>query len=723
MLLVLDNCEHLIDAAAELAETLIAKCAHLSILATSREALRIDGECIYRVPPLDVPPEYSGEESGVLDHSAAQFLVARIRAQKQDFSPHGQQFRAISAICRRLDGIPLAIEFAAGRAATLGLEQVADRLDDRLAVLTGGRRTALPRHQTIRATLDWSYRLLSDEERSVLRRLSVFAGGFTFDAALRVAGDEANDDVATADIIANLVAKSLISQDTSGLEDRWQLLETIRVYAKEKLVEAGEAAKIARRHANFFRAHLAGVAIGSRATPSIEDVIPYYNELDNVRAALDWCFSSDGTAGIGVRLTAAYAPVWVHAHLLVECRERCEFALSRIDPTDEPDDRVRMNLYSALGFALVFTMGSIERLRNVLATALELARRLENYDIELRNLGALVAMQYLIGESGAAQSSARRFIGIAETMGDPAARQIGERLLGNALFFAGELSHAQMHLERVVGTVDKQHNQRGTLLFRYGHHPLARGMLARVLWLRGAIDRAADEARAALEIVKGMGDSLSLCWVVHYGTFPVALLTGDFVAAERAVAMLVAPKTGLPSGIWPVIARCLRGKLMIARGGYDDGVDLLGSTLDACDRSGWQISYPEFFGSLAQGLAELGRISEAAIAIERGFAATSDGKEQWYVPELHRIRGELLLKLEDDSPAALSQFEQAFDLAGKQGALSWQLRAALNMAQIRINEDQPSEARKVLAPVYGCFTEGFGSRDLLRAEAMLASLA
>jgi predicted ATPase/DNA-binding winged helix-turn-helix (wHTH) protein len=722
LLLVLDNCEHLIDAAAELAETLIVRCPHLSIIATSREALRIDGECVYRVPPLDVPPEYSGEEGAVLDHGAAQLLLARIRAQKQDFSPRGEQFGAIAAICRRLDGIPLAIEFAAARAATLGLEQVADRLDDRLAVLTGGRRTALPRHQTLRATLDWSYRLLSEDERSLLRRLSVFAGGFTLEAALHVAGHEGSDGIATADGVANLVAKSLVRHDTSGPKDRWQLLETIRVYAREKLIESGEAAGIARRHANFFQTCLAGVAVGSRITPSIEDVIPYYTELDNVRAALDWCFSSSGDAGTGVHLTAAYAPVWVHAHLLLECRKRCEYALSRIDLSVETDDRVQMDLYSALGFALVFTMGPLERIRTVLATALELARKLGNTDVELRNLGALIALQFLIGESDAAQLSARRFLGIAETMGNPAAEQIGERLLGNAQFFAGELPHAQMHLERVVQTVDKQHNQRGTLLFRYGHHPLARGMLARVLWLRGAIDRAVDEAHAALESVKSMGDALSLCWVVYYGAFPVALMMGDFCGAERAAAMLVDSTTGLPSGIWPLIARCLRGKLMIARGSYGDGVVLLGSALDDCDRGGWQISYPEFFGSLAQGLSELGRTSEAVAAIERGFTAAGSGKEQWYVPELHRIRGDLLMKLGGNSLSALSCFEQAFDLADKQGALSWQLRAALSMAQRSINQEELTEARRVLAPIYGIFTEGFRSPDLLRAETMLASL-
>src|ERR1700720_143144 len=178
LLLVLDNCEHVIDAAAKLAETVVGMCPRTTILATSREILKIEGEYVYRVPPLDVPPQHE-EPGNILGHSAVLLFIATTRALQSDFSPHRENLRAIAAICRRLDGIPLAIDLAAARVATLGLQQVAAGLDNHLGLLTGGRRTALPRHQTLRATLDWSYELLPEPERLVLRRLAVFIGDFT----------------------------------------------------------------------------------------------------------------------------------------------------------------------------------------------------------------------------------------------------------------------------------------------------------------------------------------------------------------------------------------------------------------------------------------------------------------------------------------------------------------------------------------------------------------
>jgi non-specific serine/threonine protein kinase len=197
LLLVLDNCEHVIDAAARLAETVVRMCPRTTILATSREILNIEGEYVYRVPPLDVPPQYE-EPGNILAHSAVQLFIATTRALQSDFSPDEENLPAIAAICRRLDGIPLAIDLAAARIATLGLQQVAAGLDNRLGMLTGGRRTALPRHQTLRATLDWSYQLLPEPERQVMRRLAVFAGDFTAEAASSVA---AGGEIAASEVV------------------------------------------------------------------------------------------------------------------------------------------------------------------------------------------------------------------------------------------------------------------------------------------------------------------------------------------------------------------------------------------------------------------------------------------------------------------------------------------------------------------------------------------
>ena len=235
LLLVLDNCEHVVAAATEIAETLLRCNSTMRVLATSREPLRAEGECLYRVPPLAVPAQGIEDVEEVLRHSSVRLFVARARATDPHFRPDGPSAAAAAAICRRLDGIPLAIELAAARGAALGIAEIAAWLDDRFHLLTSGHRTALPRHQTLRATLDWSYELLPEPERVVLRRLAIFAGGFTLAAASAVVADT---DTAASDVVhhlANLIAKSLVVADIGRSLTRYRLLETTRAYALEKL--------------------------------------------------------------------------------------------------------------------------------------------------------------------------------------------------------------------------------------------------------------------------------------------------------------------------------------------------------------------------------------------------------------------------------------------------------------------------------------------------------
>jgi predicted ATPase/DNA-binding winged helix-turn-helix (wHTH) protein len=300
-LLVLDNCEHLVDAAAKLAEAIVRICPNVSVLATSREILRIEGEYAYRVPPLDVPPSRQDDKDIIREYSAVQLFNARLTALDSGATGHPENLLLTAAICRRLDGIPLAIEFAAARAATLGLQQTADLLSDRFSLLTAGRRMALPRHQTLRATLDWSYELLPESERTLLRRLAICVGGFTLEAATAVMGDAGATASMVADGIASLSAKSLVSLDASGPSGRWRLLETIRAYALDKLAEDGETEQVTRRHAEFFRGLLARAMTGPLVAP--DDLSRYAREIDNLRAALHWAFSRDGgdvEVGIGL---------------------------------------------------------------------------------------------------------------------------------------------------------------------------------------------------------------------------------------------------------------------------------------------------------------------------------------------------------------------------------------------------------------------------------------
>ena len=252
VLLMLDDCEHSIEAAVRMVEALLRSTPLVCVLAISQEPLRVEGEWVYQVPPLEVPPEDVATREGLLKAGAVQLFMARARDAEPQFSPD-KRIAAIAAICRRLDGIPLAIELAAARTAALGVEDLAARLDGRFKLLTGGRHTALALHETLRATLDWSYELLPATERVVLRRLSVLAGSFTREAASAIAAGGAIADSDVLDYVTNLVAKALITADAARAVLHYRFQHPIRAYATEKLNESGEFRELARRHAEYQR--------------------------------------------------------------------------------------------------------------------------------------------------------------------------------------------------------------------------------------------------------------------------------------------------------------------------------------------------------------------------------------------------------------------------------------------------------------------------------------
>jgi predicted ATPase/DNA-binding winged helix-turn-helix (wHTH) protein len=252
MLLVIDNGEHLIEAVARVTEALLRGAPRLHILATSQEPLEAEGEHIFRVSPLTVPAMDIGDVEKGLEHSAVKLFVERARAADRSFVLDARTMPGVSKVCRHLDGIPLAIELAAGCAATMGVETLASRLGDRFRLLKGGRRSALRRHRTLEATLEWSYGLLTPAQRAVLRRIAIFAGSFSLEGAIAVAEGGDVDELQAADHIAALVKKSLVALDLRGPATRYRLLDTTHAYAREKLAESGDFDVTARRHACYY---------------------------------------------------------------------------------------------------------------------------------------------------------------------------------------------------------------------------------------------------------------------------------------------------------------------------------------------------------------------------------------------------------------------------------------------------------------------------------------
>ncbi|ERJ39414.1 Signal transduction response regulator [Burkholderia sp. AU4i] len=361
MLLVLDNCEHLLDAAARIASALTESDAGLRVLATSREALRIQGERLCPIPPLEVPRE-GADDAETLGASAVQLFSARVQAADPRFPLDERSVSLMASVCRRLDGLPLAIELAAARAAVLGIDVLAAHLDDHFRLLTGGFRTALPRHQTLQAMYDWSYRLLGDAERLLLRWLGVFRGTFSIDAVREIVGATRLADADLLDTIAGLVSKSLLSLESAHGAPRYRLLTTTRAYALQQLENNGECAAAARAHANYFHAlfRLAPVDDGGTLGESRLDVIR--RELGNLRAALDWAFSPNGDAEIGIALAAVAVPCLFDLSLVDECRERARAALDSMRDMDETRTRddARVRLLAAYAAALAHTAGSTQ---------------------------------------------------------------------------------------------------------------------------------------------------------------------------------------------------------------------------------------------------------------------------------------------------------------------------------------------------------------------------
>ncbi len=329
LLLLLDNCEHLLQACADLANTLLQACPNLLILATSRESLGVTGETTWRVPSLSVPdPQRLPPLDRFVQYEAVRLFIDRAAASDPQFAVTSSNASAVAQVCHRLDGIPLALELAAARVKVLAVEQIAARLDDRFRLLTGGSRTALPRQQTLRAAMDWSHDLLSQKERAVLRRLSVFAGGCTLEAAEAVCAGKRIKEHGILDLLTQLVDKSLVNAETLGGEVRYRMSETIRQYAQDRLVASGEAAEGRTRH----RAWYLDLAERAEARLYGPEQLMWLNRLemehDNLRAALGWSTTEEEDAEIRVRLAAALYRFWDYHTHWAEGREWLETALA-----------------------------------------------------------------------------------------------------------------------------------------------------------------------------------------------------------------------------------------------------------------------------------------------------------------------------------------------------------------------------------------------------------
>jgi len=724
IMLVLDNCEHVIDAAAEMVEALLHANPTARVIATSRERLRAESEHLYRVPPLAVPAEDMQALDDVLRHGAVALFVARAQEADPHFSPDQQTAAAIAAICRRLDGIPLALELAAARVSTLGMQALASRVDDCFSLLTTGRRTALRRHQTLRATLDWSYELLSESERLMLRHMSIFAGGFTLAAASAVI---AGIEILASNVVENLaklVAKSLVTADVGGATVHYRLLETTRGYAREKLAEHGEFERAARRHAEYYLDLCGQAETEWQTRAGAEWLADYARQIGNVRAGLDWALSPRGDASIGVALTAAAVPLWCQLSLLDECRRRVEQALSHVIAGSARDAHCEMQLEAALGLSLFHTKGPLRETAAAWTRALAIADRLEDTEYQLRALWGLWSCRMTSAEYRDALAFAQRFRRLAARRSDPTDQLVADRMIGTVLRYLGDLTNARHHIERMLSRYVDAPHQPHPIRFVWDQRAAGEMILALILWLQGFPDQAMRTAQRTIESARVRDHTISLCYALSTAACPVALWVGDLAAAERYVSMLLDHSAELAMAVWQAGGRCLKGALLLKHGRINAGLQLLRSALDELRDTGSVPRYATFLGVLAEGLAKAGQVAAGRVAVDEALVRSESNEETWCIAELLRIKGELVRLENGPDAAAVAErhFRQALDWARRQGALSWELRAATSLARMWRDHGRSKEARELLARVYNRFTEGFETADLKAAKALLDDL-
>jgi predicted ATPase len=486
ILLVLDNCEHVVGAAASLLEALLAAAPSVKALVSSQELIGIAGEQVFRLPSLSVPEVLEPTAAEALSSGAVQLFVERARAADPAFVFDDRAGPVVASICRRLDGIPLALEMAAARVPMLGIEALAQRLDERFRVLTGGKRTALPRQRTLHATLDWSFGLLAERERIVFRRVAIFAGGFTLEAAAAVAADGARDEFEIVDGVSSLVAKSLVVADTGGPKARYRLLETTRAYALEKLAEAGETAAIEAAHARHFRAFFGAAFDDWTRISDAEFRARYAPDIDNLRLAIDWALGPGGDVETGQALLGTSRYIWTNLSLGVEAAQRIDVAVGRLSATTPPAVEAPLRLAEAL----IHSGGRPERARPAAERALALARATDDECILADALLNLASGLALTGHPDEAEVRLRE----AEAL---VARLARPRLVAQV-----PSSFGHLHSARGDGRASAAcYAEAGRLALAGGYYgQLFRdlGNLADSLWLQGDLDGALAAARDAL---------------------------------------------------------------------------------------------------------------------------------------------------------------------------------------------------------------------------------
>ena len=696
-LLLFDNCEHLVEPVAALVEEILRQAPGVHVLATSREPLGAQGESVQRLQPLAMPPV--GEAltaQQLLRFSAAELFVERCTASFDQFSLRDADTAHIGAICRRLDGLPLAIELAAARVGSLGLKAVADAIADRIALLNKGRRTATARHRSLRATLDWSFDLLAEAEQRLLLRLSVFAGAFTLDAAQAVVVSEDLSADQAVDGITELVAKSLLTVDGGAEELSFRLLETTRAYAREQLAARDqEHARLRRLHAGYFLTVLERSEEAWRSTAPADFISAFGRHVDDIRVALNWCFDV-GQDALAIALVVKAAPLFFQLSFTDEHRQYVERAMAhRARSAAALDPRLDFELNVVSGHAIFNAQGLHPDRDRAFTKALELAKQLGDPQSMAIAHSTLWMAAYQSSDPELMLVHAQKFAELTADTTDVALQLHRDRILAPTFHLRGDQRAAAACCER--GLADPALIRVPFLAGVRIDRRVAMGAIhARVLWLQGFADRAEHAIRQATDAAARAHEPVALASALASSACPLAIWAGRLDLARERLDRLLRLTAERALTVWR---------------GYGLAFDAHVRWLE----DGARGLPPAPAGELVPQLSQLMGTFHPHYVTARLIEAGEAGLAGWCRCELLRVQGE---RLRDADPQGAERLlARALALALHEGTLAWALRAAVSLAAARRRRGASREALQVLETTLARVPEGQDTRDVVAARA------
>lgn len=705
VLFVFDNCEHLLERVSVFTSRLLKDAPSLKILATSREPMRIEGEWPIRLDPLPYPDTSARRLSATeaLMFPAVRLFFDRARLTLNSFDLRDEDVADVALLCRRLDGIPLAIELAAARVDLFSIRSLSHQLTEGLSLLSKGLRAGQARHQALHATLDWSFELLSAEEQAILCRLSIFRGAFSRDAALAVAGDKATRKEAVQEGLAKLASKSLVTAGMIAGAVQYRLLETTRLYAVEKLNNHDDRERVCHRHAEHFLTIFSSGAEGD--LPEAVWLSRYGGMLDDVRGALDWAFSNEENNAVGLGLTAASAPLWIKLSLSDEYMSRLKIALKIIDRDAVLDLEKDLRINLAIATTIFSLQTPSSRLLPMFCRrALTDAEALGDLSAQVRALWMLFSNRMAISDSVGALKFAQRVSKIAVVLKSEPAAFLGHRITAYAKFIGGDFAGARDEAELAINPSGIAPDFFRASALKFDQNLTSRAYLAQTLWIQGACDRAVELLESVVQGSVEFGDPHTLCHILTSVAIPLTLWGDNRILAREYLDLLTDWAITKTSLFFLNYSRLYEAVLSMRENRSSELPVLARLQIARSDLLQRQI--------IATLLPEV-----ADLAVNQRFP----DRTIWCTSEILRGKGLSILR---SSPAkhhsdAKVLFEEAKQIAHAQGALAWELRAATDLASLMMKNGDEDEAQNLLAEVANRFTEGFHTPDFKRAQGLL----